>query len=333
MARLLVCFLLCTAARAGAQTLQIRVATFYTPESETAALADGTTIQARVDAAVTAWQAVLDAATAGSPRVVVNAFPAVRIAITETQVCGTDLDAFFAAPRARAVRDSLRASLAVLFPEHCNASFQCVEGSPECERRAYALARARDAGTTEQALAHEAGHLFGMRHDVESDPTPGDGHAVVRASPPFFTILGQRGSLPRTALVPYDSNPAQSAGGVPIGVAGVADNASLLRRTAATVATWNLNGTASDSQMDAPVLLRAAPNPSASGWRVSLPSAPVPRTAILVDVHGRHVMDVAVAAGASVVTVPGAGLPPGTYLLRVAGSGRLATAIRLVRAR
>lgn len=332
--RRLACLFLLAAPLARAQDVTIRVATFYTPESEAAALADGTTIEARIADAFRSWQAVLDSATTGSPRVVAHAVAHVRLpTFVETQACGTDLQAFFDNSRARAVRDSARASLAVLFPEHCSAAFQCTEGSAGCEAQAYALAQARDAGPVRQTLAHEAGHLFGMRHNPESDPTPGDAHALVNPEAGLFTVLGQRGGLPREALVPYYSDPRRTLDGVPLGIAGLSDNAAVLRRTAATVATWNANGTPVDPGPAAAPALRVAPNPASQVWRVALPADPAERVGVVVDALGRRVATVRVPAGATAVDVPAAGLAPGVYGLRIsAGRGRPVSA-RLVRGR
>lgn len=329
----LLSLLLASVHTARAQDVRLTVAAFTTPEATAAAQADGTTIEARVADAFAAWQAVLDSATTGSARVVAVPSRLFSIAITETGDCLADRDAFFASARAHAVRDSLRANLAVLFAERCSQTFLCDPAAPgglaACERNAFALAQARFAGASRQTLAHEVGHLLSMRHNVEDDDAPGDGHAMLNVAAGFYTVVSTRGGLPREALVPYYSDPRRSLRGAPLGIAGRADNAAVLRRMAPVAAMWNSRPTATAGGPQAETETRVAPNPSSSVWHVTLRAAPRARTAVLVDALGRRVAVVEIAAGEQDVVVSTLGLAPGVYALLVAGG----PAVRLVRAR
>lgn len=332
MRRLCLFLLLAPAIAAQAQDVRLTIAAFTTPEATAAARADGTTIEARVAAAFAAFQAVLDSATTGSARVVAVPSRLVTLPLTETGDCLADRDAFFASTRAHAVRDSLRANVAVLFPERCSQTFQCdpaaAGGLAACERNAFALAQARFADASRQTLAHEVGHLLSMRHNIEDDMAPGDGHAMLNVAAGFFTVVSTRGGLPREAIVPYYSDPRRSLRGAPLGIAGRADNAAVLRRMAPVAAQWNARPTATTPGPEGDHRVRVAPNPSAGVWRVTLAAAPLARTAVLVDALGRRVAVVGIAAGDQAAVVSARGLPAGVYALLVAGG----PAVRLVRA-
>jgi len=306
-------------ARAGDVTL--RVAALYTPEAADSAIVRGAPISTWISGAFEAWQAVLDSASAPDARVVAQPVGFLPIDVPETGSCFADLDTFFAHPRARELRDSLAANLVVLFAARCSAAYQCTETS-NCEASAYAMARFAVAGAPTPeggyALAHEVGHSLGMRHDTGDDPTPGYNHGYRNEPAAFFTLMATRGPLPRSDAVPAYSDPLRTFEGHPLGIAGVSDNARVLREIAPEAATWN-QGVPTEPGPQRRRVLAAVPNPAAGAWNVTVASSvAAPARLELFDALGRTMWTHDLAgAGPWEVAVP-AGAAPGSYLLRVA---------------
>ncbi|HLA63508.1 MAG TPA: hypothetical protein VK610_03725 [Rhodothermales bacterium] len=313
---------------AAGDTIRLSVAVLYTPEAADSAAGRGSTIGAYIDGAFAAWQPVLDSAATPGPRILAVPSAPFEIDLDETGACFPDLDSLYAHPRARFLRDSLRANVVVLFTARCSAAYQCSPAA-DCEAAAYTSARFATAGPTTPeggfAMAHEVGHALGMRHDTGDDPTPGFNHGLRDDTGGFFTLLAFRGALPRTAQVPYYADPRRTFNGRPLGVEGVADNARQLREIAAVASTWNDDGTPVEPPPVSSLLgLTAAPNPSRAGWTVQV-DAPAAGTLhfTLIDVMGRQVWAGAhaVPIGPSRLPVPGAGLAPGVYALGATWDG------------
>ena len=229
----------------------------------------------------------------------------------------------------------------MLFTARCSAAYQCTETS-DCEASAYATARFAVAGAPSaeggHALAHEAGHLLGMRHDIGDDPTPGYNHGLRNEPAAFFTVMATRGPLPRTDMVSAYSDPRRTFEGSPLGTADVADNARVLREMAPVAATWNTDVPGEPGPAPAGLILRASPNPAGGAWRVEV-RVPGPGSVRLevADALGRRVWsDLLTGVGPWFVAVPAGELAPGAYLLRGSwndGAGERYATLRLTRSR
>ena len=320
--------------------ISLTVAAVYTPEAADSAIARGRPIGEWIADAFGAWQGVLDSASAPGTRVVAVPLGVLELDVAETGDCNADLDAFRAHPRAAELRDSLLANLVVLFTARCSAAYQCTPQS-DCEASAYASARFSVAGepTPEggHALAHEAGHLLGMRHDLSADPTPGYNHGYRDEPGEFFTVMAFRGPLPRTDMVSAYSDPLRTFEGLPLGTADVADNARVLRENAPIASTWNQDVSNEPGPLPS-IALSARPNPAGATWRVRVDvPTPVDVRLELFDAAGRGLWSVTLGgAGAREVDIPGAGIAPGTYLLRASwsdGAGARVASLRLARTR
>jgi hypothetical protein len=308
--------------------ITLSVAALYTPEAADSAVARGQPIETWMANAFAAWQLVLDSAHAPGPRIVVEPRGVLEIDVPETGACFTDLDVFRAHPRAAELRDSLEANLVVLFTARCSAAYQCTESS-DCEAFAYASARFAVAGlpTAEggHALAHEAGHLLGMRHDIGADPTPGYNHGYRDEPGGFFTVMAFRGPLPRTDMVSAYSDALRTFEGRPLGNAAEADNARVLRENAPVAATWNQDTAAEPGPQPTDIALRAFPNPTPGAWHVEIAAPPGARLNLeLIDGRGRRVWSLDLGLPRS-TTVPSDGLAPGVYLLRGTSAGTTRT--------
>ncbi len=327
-----------TAVHAGGD-ISLRVAALYTPEAADSAIARGIPISTWIANAFGAWQGVLDSASTTGPRVVLAPLGTIELDIAETADCFAGLDTFRAHSRAAELRDSLLANLVVLFTARCSAAYQCVEGA-DCEASAYATARFAVAGTPTveggHALAHEAGHLLGMRHDAATDPTPGYNHGYRDEAGEFFTVMAFRGPLPRTDMVSAYSDPLRTFEGRPLGTFDIADNARVLRENAPIAATWNQD-VSNEPGPSRSVGLSAYPNPAGAGWRVHVDAALLTEVSLeLLDARGRSVWSASSHAGDTVTEVPAAGLAPGAYLLRGTWSdvsGQRIASITLTRTR
>ncbi len=91
---------------------------------------------------------------------------------------------------------------------------------------AYAIVEV-DCATSLHTFVHEVGHLFGARHNISADDTPGDAHGhnwkkgVWPLREDLKTIMSVRQNHDR---ITYFSNPSVSYEGKPTGVTGVSDN-------------------------------------------------------------------------------------------------------------
>jgi hypothetical protein len=323
---------------ASGDDITLSVAAVYTPEAADSAIARGQPIETWIANAFAAWQLVLDSAASSGPRIVAEARGVQEFDFEETGACQAELDAFRADPRSAQLRDSLEANLVILFTARCNAAYLC-EDINTCEPSAYASVRFAVTGLPNaeggHALAHEAGHLIGMRHDIVADPTPGYNHGYRDEAGGFFTVMSFRGPLPRTDMVSAYSDPLRTFEGRPLGTFDTADNARVLRENAPIAATWNQGTPVEPGPEDQAVHLSAYPNPARGSWLVDVrvPGA-LPVHLALYDAAGRRVW--AAEAESGQTEMRASGLGPGVYLLRatVAGTGSTPSAsIRLTIAR
>jgi hypothetical protein len=308
----------------GGDDITISVAALYTPEAADSAIGRGQPIETWIASGFANWQLVLDSARGAGPRIVVEPRGVIELDVPETGACFPDLDAFRAHPLAAGIRDSLQANLMLLFTARCSAAYQCTPQS-DCEAFAYATARFFDAGlnpaTGGHAVAHEAGHLLGMRHDILSDPTPGYNHGYRDDVGGFYTVMAFRGPLPPANVVSAYSDPLRLYDGRPLGNVDEADNARVLRENAPIAATWNQDTATEPGPSASAIALRAFPNPARGAWQVEIEAPPDALMMLeLIDARGRRVwsLDQGVARSAA---APSAGLAPGTYLLRATPAG------------
>jgi Metallo-peptidase family M12 len=90
------------------------------------------------------------------------------------------------------------------------------------------------------SLAHEIGHLFGARHNVDADSTVmpfAYGHGYCYSGGGWRTVMSYECSSGHIRM-PYWSSPTIMFGGVPTGTADKEDNARVLRETASTITSF-----------------------------------------------------------------------------------------------
>ena len=116
------------------------------------------------------------------------------------------------------------------------------------EGRAYGIVQVANATAT-FTFIHEVGHLFGARHQIAADPTPGDahGHDWQRTTGRWFWQKTNRyGSIMRTqqsgrTRVTHFSNPFRTHQGRATGVNGTSHNARVINTNGRIVCDFRIN--------------------------------------------------------------------------------------------
>ena len=135
--------------------------------------------------------------------------------------------------------------------------------------KAFTIVLARDAAAPQYTLAHELGHNFGAGHDIELNEGPGllpysYGHRFTATDsqwPWKKAIYRDLMAYEPGIIIPYFSNPDVIFKGVPTGVAGQAENALTMRRTAPIVAAYR-GGRPAGYAAESAVLLSSSSMPA-----------------------------------------------------------------------
>lgn len=154
---------------------------------------------------------------------------------TETNDISLDVVALRNNITAQQLRDNFEADIVLLFTDgNYNGFLGVVSQIGPDEDDAYGIVQVANATST-ITWAHEAGHLFGARHDIGADPTPGDahGHHWQTGFWPFLSkyrsIMGTdettNGSRER---VLHFSNPSVNHEGKATGVTGTSFNTRVI---------------------------------------------------------------------------------------------------------
>ncbi len=135
------------------------------------------------------------------------------------------------------VRDQVGADIVIIVGGAnlalCGAAFTDSVPAPE---QAYAIVRS-DCYKTPYVLLHEVGHLMGLSHNVESQPSAlfNTGHGYQDPLRRFSTVMCANNP---TGTIPYFSSATRLYNGLPLGNAYKADSEALLRLHGPIVANY-----------------------------------------------------------------------------------------------
>lgn len=96
-----------------------------------------------------------------------------------------------------------------------------------------------DCALGNYSFAHELGHLYGCRHNPESDNTSTPfayGHGYNNVPAGWRTVMAYNDGATSTTRLPYWSNPNVFYGGLPMGIAATRNNARVLNERDVTMA-------------------------------------------------------------------------------------------------
>ncbi|RPH63283.1 MAG: hypothetical protein EHM81_00390, partial [Chloroflexi bacterium] len=150
-----------------------------------------------------------------------------------------------------ALRDQYKADLVSLIinnTQYCGIAYLMTDISPAFESLGFSVVH-YDCATGYYSFGHELGHNMGARHDryVDNTDTPDHAYAHGYAYPAasWRTIMAYNNACTAVGKnctrLQYWSNPATSHGGVPMGVAGTADNHTMLYDTGPTIANFRVS--------------------------------------------------------------------------------------------
>lgn len=161
---------------------------------------------------------------------------------TESGNIITDVAAINANPVSDSLRRAVGADIVVLFTNGTAGNYQDFGGfasgfGPDSSIT-HAIVQVNRAIGSTYTFSHEVGHLFGARHEITDDPTPGVAHGWG-----FRGCCGKLSTIMRTNAnnrkkILHYSNPSVHYCNEPTGEASEANNAAVIRAASCTVANF-----------------------------------------------------------------------------------------------